>query len=95
MFFGRVRRNHAVYAVAPNSQMIIANILTFGPIDLLLLVSFITWNDLSFLYCKEVTINSGGGYKNCGGVTKFYGQFRFSIISCTDFMEKLLRSFEM
>ncbi len=29
------------------------------------------------------------------GVTKFYRQFRFNIISCTDFMEKLLRSFEM
>ena len=24
-----------------------------------ILVSFTTWNDLSFLYCKEVTINSG------------------------------------
>ena len=65
-----------VYAVAPNSQMIIAIILKFGPIDLLLLVSFITWNDLSFLYCKEVTINSGGGTaKTVGGITKFYGQF--------------------
>ena len=37
----------------------------------------------------EVTINSGGGYKSSGG------QFRFNIISCTDFMEKLLRTFEM
>ncbi len=84
-----------VYAAAPNSHMIIAIILKFGPIDLMLLVSFITWSYLSFLYCKEVTIlvesdetsvccssqfaydnsyyckevtiNYGLGYKNCGG----------------------------
>ncbi len=38
--------------------------------------SFIVCNDLSFLYCKGLTINfEGRDYKNLGRITKFYRQF--------------------